>query len=401
MHDRLTFVAALGLVVALGHPVLAARPQEASPAPAAEPWGYLFEPSTMQLFPLTLDESHIGRLAENDVVLGSPRVSRRHAVLRRTEEGVELTDVGSSNGTKLNGVPLRPRFSVAVRPGDRLDVADEVLLFQTSLLDLWADELRDRLLTKIVKLKVRLPQDETRKSFGKAETVFAKTRATVDVAAGSVSLDPPAEADPKRGFPDGSGAFVGNLRTRDGFLELSLWTLAAGQNMTSRRSSFTNLKHVTLEVSLSVAEKASEGTADGGRQGPWFPSSLLSPIFDVFPDDTEFSLQFASSLSMQENSVALEDAAVSLYFRHHLEPEETKLLVLAARAKGLWVEREMSEKGLSLTADERTGLAKALDQARLWLDEAQKLGSKGDPQEDAAAVLVRAAERLTRLQNNS
>jgi FHA domain len=405
MHSLLASVRARALVATLAtlalfafvsQPALAALEQDRA---AAEPWGYLYEARTMQLFPLTAEESHIGRLAENDVVLVSPRVSRRHAVVRRTEDGVELTDVGSSNGTKLNGVELRPRFSVAVQPGDRLELADEILLFHTSLPALWADELRDRLLTRIVTLKVKLPEDEIRRSLGRQETVFAESRATVKAESGTVAVDHSIEVEANKGFPEGGGAFVGNLRARDGVLDVSLWALAAGQNMTSRRASFTNLKHVRLKV--SVAENVSNGTGDGGSTGPWFPSSVLSPLFDVFPDDAEFSLQFASSLSMQEKSVALEDAAVSLYFRHELEPEETKLLVLAARSKGLWVEREMAEKGLSLTADERARLAEALGEARLWLQDAEKLGAKGGTQDEAAAVLVRAGERLQRLQNNS
>jgi FHA domain len=396
MHGLLKSVRVLALVATLSLPAFASRQDVPSPD---EPWGYLYAPRTMQLFPLTAEDSHIGRLPENEVVLGSPRVSRRHALLHHTGEGVELTDVGSSNGTKLNGVALRPRFPVAVHPGDMLELADEMLLFHTSLSDLWAVELRDRLLTKIVKLRMYLPEDETRKSLGREETVSAVAHATVSTEAGAVSLELSVEVDPKSGFPEGSGAFVGNLRAKDGVLELSLWALAAGQNMTSRRASFANLKHVTLNV--SVKEKVSDGTEEGGRKGPWFPPSVLSPVFDVFPDDAEFSLQFASSLSTLEKSIALGDAAASLHFRHRLAPEEHKLLVLAARSKGLWVEREMSERGLSLSGDERTGLAKALEEARLWLDEAQKLGAKGGPEEEAEAVLGRAGERLTRLQNNS
>jgi FHA domain len=396
MRGLFLSVRALALVATLSLPAFASR--QGSPSASGEPWGYLYAPRTMQLFPLISEEGHMGRLPENDVVLGSTRVSRRHALIRRTDEGVELTDVGSTNGTKLNGIALKPRFPVAVHPGDVLELADETLLFHTTLPDLWAVELRYRLLTKIVKLRLHLPQDETRKSLGREETVSSVAHATVSAEASTVSLEP-SDVDPKSGFPEGSGAFVGNVGTKDGVLELSLWTLAAGQNMTSRRASFTNLKHVTLKI--SVKERVSDGTEEGGGKGPWFPSSILSPVFDVFPEDPEFSLQFSSSLSIQEKSIALGDAAASLHFRHRLEPDEYKLLVLAARSKGLWVEREMSEKGLSLTTDERTGLAKALEEARLWLDEAQKLGAKGGPQEEAEAVLGRAGERLTRLQNNS
>jgi hypothetical protein len=49
----------------------------------------------------------IGRDPGNSIVIPSDRVSRRHAVVRRTEEGTyQLMDMGSSNGTYLNGVRL-------------------------------------------------------------------------------------------------------------------------------------------------------------------------------------------------------------------------------------------------------------------------------------------------------
>lgn len=56
----------------------------------------------------------IGRMRENDVVVNNLAVSRFHAVLRREGEGYVLEDLGSENGTQLNGgrisgiVPLAP-----------------------------------------------------------------------------------------------------------------------------------------------------------------------------------------------------------------------------------------------------------------------------------------------------
>jgi hypothetical protein len=58
----------------------------------------------------------IGRSPECDLVLSDPTVSRRHALLRPRSQGWELVDLGSTNGTRLNGW----RLGVAqfVRPGD-------------------------------------------------------------------------------------------------------------------------------------------------------------------------------------------------------------------------------------------------------------------------------------------
>ncbi len=47
----------------------------------------------------------IGRLPECGVVLADSNVSRRHAELRRAGDSVVLTDLGSTNGTRVNGAP--------------------------------------------------------------------------------------------------------------------------------------------------------------------------------------------------------------------------------------------------------------------------------------------------------
>ena len=50
----------------------------------------------------------IGRAKNNDLVLSSQDVSRHHAFLEKTEEGWELTDLGSSAGTYWKRIKLEP-----------------------------------------------------------------------------------------------------------------------------------------------------------------------------------------------------------------------------------------------------------------------------------------------------
>lgn len=45
----------------------------------------------------------VGRSRECDVKVDDPNVSRRHAELRRSPEGWTVVDLGSTNGTKVNG----------------------------------------------------------------------------------------------------------------------------------------------------------------------------------------------------------------------------------------------------------------------------------------------------------
>ncbi|WFE42061.1 FHA domain-containing protein [Micromonospora sp. WMMD998] len=58
----------------------------------------------------------IGRAPEADVVLADAHLSRRHASVQATGEGVLLTDLGSTNGTWLNDT--RVVGSVPVSDGD-------------------------------------------------------------------------------------------------------------------------------------------------------------------------------------------------------------------------------------------------------------------------------------------
>jgi transcriptional regulator with PAS, ATPase and Fis domain len=56
------------------------------------------------------DILRIGSLEDNNLVLRDPTVSRRHAELRRSAEGLLLVDLGSTNGTFVGGVRLREVF---------------------------------------------------------------------------------------------------------------------------------------------------------------------------------------------------------------------------------------------------------------------------------------------------
>ena len=63
-------------------------------------------------------ETVLGRQAECDVLLTEGHTSRRHARLVHAEDGYWLEDLGSSNGTFINGKRITGRVKVA--SGDRL-----------------------------------------------------------------------------------------------------------------------------------------------------------------------------------------------------------------------------------------------------------------------------------------
>lgn len=62
----------------------------------------------------------IGRSPGADIVLGDDFVSGRHARVSPSGDGAVVEDLGSTNGTILNGQPLNA--STTLRPGDIIDI---------------------------------------------------------------------------------------------------------------------------------------------------------------------------------------------------------------------------------------------------------------------------------------
>jgi pSer/pThr/pTyr-binding forkhead associated (FHA) protein len=52
------------------------------------------------------DLIRIGRAPSNDVVIDDPTVSAQHASLTKSASGYRLKDLGSTNGTQINGVSI-------------------------------------------------------------------------------------------------------------------------------------------------------------------------------------------------------------------------------------------------------------------------------------------------------
>ncbi len=66
--------------------------------------------------------SIIGRSAECQVVIADPRVSRRHAMIRKQDGGFYFFDLGSFNGSYLNGSRITATRQLC--HGDRISFAD-------------------------------------------------------------------------------------------------------------------------------------------------------------------------------------------------------------------------------------------------------------------------------------
>jgi hypothetical protein len=66
-------------------------------------------------------------MAGHAVVLKAATISGRHAVIRVVRGGVTVTDLGSTNGTFVNGVRINPNSIVELRPGDEVHLSRQVV----------------------------------------------------------------------------------------------------------------------------------------------------------------------------------------------------------------------------------------------------------------------------------
>ena len=96
-------------------------PELPPPVAAADPAPFVFPPGSGTRFT-------IGRTRECDLCLTDLSVSRMHALLVRREDGWVLSDLGSHNGTRLNGWLVRE--PVTVHPGDRVEFGSMAFIIQ-------------------------------------------------------------------------------------------------------------------------------------------------------------------------------------------------------------------------------------------------------------------------------
>jgi predicted component of type VI protein secretion system len=75
---------------------------------------------------LTKEVTLLGRDVSNEIILGDSEISRQHSRLTRTPGGYVIEDLGSTNGTFVNGERLMaPRV---LKPGDLVALGENVTL---------------------------------------------------------------------------------------------------------------------------------------------------------------------------------------------------------------------------------------------------------------------------------
>lgn len=74
-------------------------------------------------------ETYIGRSAACHLRISSSRVSRKHCLIRVEGQSVFVRDLGSSNGTVLDGLTVASGVDARVRPGSKLGVGPLKFIF--------------------------------------------------------------------------------------------------------------------------------------------------------------------------------------------------------------------------------------------------------------------------------
>lgn len=193
--------------------------------------------------PLSRERMTIGRRVDNDICLPLPTVSAEHAAVVTVLDDSFLEDLGSRNGTLVNGKEIKKHF---LRDGDEVDIGRQRLLYFSG--DFAAADA----------VQESAPPRET--------TAEAQVRSTVVAAAGAEPCSPrasapaaPAMIDTAAFFaePDAPPAQAARLRADAPTLEVVDGPLASTQVVVDRD------EFVLGRVGVQVA--AIRRTSDGYR----------------------------------------------------------------------------------------------------------------------------------------
>jgi len=68
----------------------------------------------------------IGRAPLNHIVIDNPAVSAQHAIIAKLADSYQLQDLHSTNGTRVNGIPVT---EVELKDGDKILFGSVVAVF--------------------------------------------------------------------------------------------------------------------------------------------------------------------------------------------------------------------------------------------------------------------------------
>jgi hypothetical protein len=101
--------------------------ERVEPAPASAATLLIQEDGESRSVALASEVVTIGRLPDCQVTIADKGASRRHAQIRRKDDSYILTDLGSTNGTRVNGQTIQTR---ELADGDHVTIGSTVLEFR-------------------------------------------------------------------------------------------------------------------------------------------------------------------------------------------------------------------------------------------------------------------------------
>jgi hypothetical protein len=87
------------------------------------PWGQLISSSGSAVLAISINRTLIGRSLDCDIRISNQEVSRHHVVIYREDGNTMIIDLGTANGTFVNGVRLADR-PVTISAGDTVMLGD-------------------------------------------------------------------------------------------------------------------------------------------------------------------------------------------------------------------------------------------------------------------------------------
>lgn len=359
-------------------------------------------PGGEQRFALGEGHYRLGSSPESDLCLRQATVSRRHAEIRISGVKATIRDLGSSNGTTVNGARLTEWTRIA--PGDSLRVGQVELAIE----ELSDDDLTAAIAGEPRAATLEAPAPATlatgvvgdfcinhlrsllaSMSNGQNPTRFAGQLARALQISGGGAVDIEREGGVVASAGDGD---------KEPSLELRRgpWRLALSGYRPEQRPAIEELAALALDL-LSIAGRRNSGPAETIQGGPGNPDRSPQP---PDPPTNHKGLQQiysqAASVARGHISVLIEGESgtgkeLLANFIHRGSAERDKPLVVlncASLARDL-LEAELFgiEKGVATGVDARPGKFELADQGALFLDEI------GDMAPETQAKILRVLQQ--------
>ncbi|GEM_PF-6374483 len=85
-------------------------------------------PNPGQTITISTPAQIIGRSSVSNIIIDEPSISRQHARIALTESGIMIEDLGSANGTLVNGQRISKFKSTILQIGDTIQLGNKIRL---------------------------------------------------------------------------------------------------------------------------------------------------------------------------------------------------------------------------------------------------------------------------------